>query len=158
MPICDADSLFMAQLKTIRIMITKNSSNAGLFKDIEGSKYAEPKPIKQDRIALLYFIKDNNEDEAQIYSASDILFKDAGEDNIFAARILAIVERYYHKENIVLSLEDLKCVMGRYVADNNFSEETVEFAQEVIRGYEISIKEGSRIIMIPVETYAQALK
>ena len=147
----------MAQLK-LKIMITRNSSNAGLFKDIEGSKYTEAKLMKQDRIALLYLVENNNEDEAQLYSASDILFKDAGDDNVFAARILAIVEKYYHKESIVLTLDDMKDVMGRYVADNNFSEETVEFAQEVIRGYEISIKEGSRIIMIPVETYAQALK
>lgn len=139
-------------------MITKNSSNAGLFKDIEGSKYAEPKPIKQDRIALLYFVENNNEDEAQLYSASDILFKDAGDDNVFAARILAITERYYHKESIVLTLDDMKSIMGKYVADQEFSDESIEFAKEVIRGYEISIKEGSRIIMIPVETYAQALK
>lgn len=98
-------------------MITKNSSNSGLFKDIEGSKYTEPKQVKQSRIALLYFVEDNNEDEAQLYNATDILFKDSGDDNIFAARILAVVERYYHKENIVLSLDDLKSVMGRYVAD-----------------------------------------
>lgn len=139
-------------------MITKNSSNAGLFKDIEGSKYVEPKQIKQDKIALLYFIEDSNEDEAQIYSVSDILFKDAGDDGVFAARILAIVEKYYFKENIVLSIEDMKDIMGRYVADNDFNEESVEFAKEAIRGYEISIKDGSRIVMIPVETYAQALK
>lgn len=147
----------MAQLKH-KLMITKNSNNAGLFKDIEGSKYTEPKQIVQNRIALLYFIEDNNEDEAQIYSASDILFKDAGDDNVFAARILAIVEKYYHKENIVLSLEDLKCVMGKYVANNDFNDESIEFAKEAINGYEVSVKEGSRIIMIPVETYAQALK
>lgn len=139
-------------------MITKNSSNAGLFKDIEGSKYVEPKSIKQDGIALLYFIEDNNEDEAQIYSASDILFKDAGDDNIFVARMLAIIEKYFFKENIVLSMEDMKSVMGKYVADSNFSNESIEFAKEAIDGYEVSIKEGSRIIMIPVETYAQALK
>lgn len=140
------------------IMITKNSSNAGLFKDIEGSKYVEPKQMKQDKIALLYFIEDNNEDEAEIYSTSDILFKNAGDDGIFAARILAIVEKYYHKENIVLSIDDIKDIMGRYVADNDFSDESVEFAKETIRGYEISIKDGSRIIMLPAETYAQALK
>lgn len=139
-------------------MITKNSNNNGLFKDIEGSKYTEPKQVKQDRIALLYFIENNNEDEAQIYSASDILFKDAGDDNVFAARILSIVERYYHKEGIVLSLADIKDIMGRYVADQNFSEESIEFAKDTISGYEISVKEGSRIIMISVETYAQALK
>ena len=139
-------------------MITKNSSNAGLFKDIEGSKYVEPKQIKQDKIALLYFIEDNNEDEASLYSVSDILFKDAGDDGVFAAKILAIVEKYYFKENIVLSIEDMKDIMGRYVADNDFNEESVEFAKEAIRGYEISIKDGSRIVMIPVETYAQALK
>jgi hypothetical protein len=139
-------------------MITKNSNNSGLFKDIEGSKYTEPKQAKQDRIALLYFIENNNEDEAQIYSASDILFKDAGDDNVFAARILSIVERYYHKENIVLSLADMKDIMGRYVADQGFSDESIEFAKDTINGYEISIKEGSRIVMISVETYAQALK
>ena len=139
-------------------MITKNSNNQGLFKDIEGSKYVEPKQMKQDKIALLYFIEDNNEDEAEIYNTSDILFKNAGDDGVFAAKILAIVERYYHKESIVLSLDDLKSVMGRYVADNDFSGESVEFAQEAINGYEVSVKEGSRIIMIPVETYAQALK
>lgn len=148
----------MAQLKTIKTMIAKNSNNQGLFKDIEGSKYVEPKQIAQNRIALLYFVENNNDEEAEIYSASDILFKDAGDDNIFVARILAIVERHYHKENIVLSLDDVKAVMGKYVADNDFSEEAVEFAKEVINGYEVSIKEGSRIIMIPVETYAQALK
>lgn len=139
-------------------MITKNSNNSGLFKDIEGSKYVEPKPIKQDRIALLYFVEDNNEDEAQLYSATDILLKDAGDDNIFAARILAVVERYYHKENVVISLDDLKSVMGRYVADQGFSNESIEFAKDTIDGYEVSIKEGSRIIMIPVETYARAIK
>ena len=139
-------------------MITKNSSNAGLFKGIEGSKYVEPKQIKQGKIALLYFIEDNNEDEAQIYSASDILFKDAGDDNVFAARILTVVEHYFFKENIVLSIEDMKDIMGRYVVDNDFSDEVIEFAKEAIRGYEISIKDGSRIVMIPVETYAQALK
>ena len=148
----------MARLKTIKIMITRNSNNSGLFKDIEGLKCAEPKQIAQDRIALLYFVGDSSDEEAQIYSASDILFKDAGDDNIFAARILAIVERYYHKENIVLSLADLKDVTGRYAADQNFSEESIEFAKDAISGYEISIKEGSRIVMIPVETYAQALK
>lgn len=139
-------------------MITRNSNNSGLFKDIEGSKYAEPKQMKQNRIALLYFVEDNNEDEASLYSASDILFKDAGDDGVFAAKILAIVEKYYFKENIVLSIEDMKDIMGRYVADNDFNEESVEFAKEAIRGYEISIKDGSRIVMIPVETYAQALK
>lgn len=139
-------------------MITRNSNNSGLFKDIEGSKYVEPKQMKQNKIALLYFIEDNNEDEASLYSASDILFKDAGDDGVFAAKILAIVERYYFKENIVLSIEDMKDIMGRYVADNDFNEESVEFAREAIRGYEISIKDGSRIVMIPVETYAQALK
>ena len=140
-------------------MITKNSNNSGLFKDIEGSKYVEPKQMKQDRIALLYFIEDNNEDEAQIYSASDILFKDAGDDNVFAARILSIVERYFFKENIVLSLADMKDIMGRYVADQDFSDESIEFAKEAINGYEVSIKDGgNRIIMLPVETYAQVLK
>lgn len=142
----------------MNIMITKNSNNSGLFKDIEGSKYVEPKQITQNRIALLYFVEDNNDDEAQLYSASDILFKDAGDDNIFAARILAIVEKYFFKENIVLSLADVKDIMGRYVADQNFSEEAVEFAKDTISGYEISIKEGSRIVMIPIEAYAQALK
>lgn len=139
-------------------MITRNSNNSGLFKDIEGSKYVEPKQMKQNKVALLYFIEDNNEDEASLYSASDILFKDAGDDGVFAAKILAIVEKYYFKENIVLSIEDMKDIMGRYVADNDFNEESVEFAKEAIRGYEISIKDGSRIVMIPVETYAQALK
>lgn len=139
-------------------MITRNSNNSGLFKDIEGSKYTEPKQIAQNRIALLYFIEDNNEDEAQLYSASDILFKDDGDDNIFAARILTIVEHYFFKENIVLTIEDMKDVMGRYVADNDFNEESIEFAKEAISGYEISIKDGSRIVMIPVEAYAQALK
>ena len=139
-------------------MITKNSNNQGLFKDIEGSKYAEPKQAKQNRIALLYFIENNNEDEAQLYSASDILFKDAGGDNVFVARILVIVEKYYHKEGIVLSLDDMKSVMGKYVADNNFSDKAVEFAKETISGYEISIRDGSRIIMLPIEAYAQALK
>lgn len=139
-------------------MITKNSNNKGLFMDIEGSKYTEPKPVKHDKIALLYFVENNNDEEAQIYSASDILFKDAGDDGVFAAKILAIVERYYHKESIVLSLDDMKAVMGKYAADNDFSEEAVEFAKEAINGYEVSVKEGSRIIMISVETYAQALK
>lgn len=139
-------------------MITRNSNNSGLFKDIEDSKYVEPKQMKQNKVALLYFIEDNNEDEASLYSASDILFKDAGDDGVFAAKILAIVEKYYFKENIVLSIEDMKDIMGRYVADNDFNEESVEFAKEAIRGYEISIKDGSRIVMIPVETYAQALK
>lgn len=139
-------------------MITRNSNNSGLFKDIEGSKYTEPKQIVQNRIALLYFVENNNDEEAEIYSASDILFKDAGNDNVFVARILAIVEKYFFKENIVLSLADVKDIMGRYVADQNFSEEAVEFAKDTISGYEISIKEGSRIIMLPVETYAQALK
>lgn len=139
-------------------MITKNSNNSGLFKDIEGSKYVEPKQIAQNRIALLYFVEDNNEDEAQLYNTSDILFKDAGDDGVFAARILAVVEKYYHKESIVLSLADMKDVMGRYVADQNFSEESIEFAKEAINGYEISIKDGSRIVMLPVEAYAQALK
>lgn len=148
----------MAQLKTINIMITKNSNNSGLFKDIEGSKYTEPKQPKQDKIALLYFVENNNDEEAEIYSASDILFKDAGDDNIFAARILAVVEGYYHKESIVLTLDDMKAIMGKYVVDHGFDEESIEFAKEAIRGYEISIKDGSRIIMLPVETYAQALK
>lgn len=139
-------------------MITRNSNNSGLFKDIEGSKYTEPKQTVQNRIALLYFVENNNDEEAEIYSASDILFKDAGNDNVFVARILAIVEKYFFKENIVLSLADVKDIMGRYVADQNFSEEAVEFAKDTISGYEISIKEGSRIIMLPVETYAQALK
>lgn len=139
-------------------MITKTTNNQGLFKDIEGSKYTEPKQMKQDKVALLYFVEDNNEDEAQIYSASDILFKDAGDDNVFVARMLAVVERYYHKENIVLSLDDMKSVMGKYVANHGFDEESVEFAKEVLRGYEISIKDGSRVIMLSVETYAQALK
>lgn len=139
-------------------MITRNSNNSGLFKDIEGSKYTEPKQVAQNRIALLYFVENNNDEEAQLYSASDILFKDAGDDNIFAARILAIVERYFFKENIVLSLADVKDIMGRYVADQGFSDESIEFAKDTINGYEISIKEGSRIVMIPVETYAQALK
>lgn len=140
------------------MVIKKNSNNSGLFKDIEGSKYTEPKQVKQNRIALLYFIQDNNEEEAEIYSASDILFKDSGDDCVFAARILSIVERYHHRDNIVLSIEDMKDVMGRYVADNGFSEESVEFAKEVLNGYEISVKDGSRVIMLPVETYAQALK
>lgn len=72
--------------------------------------------------------------------------------------MLAIVERYYQGENIVLSISDMKKVMGEYVANNGFSNESVEFAKETIRGYEISVKEGSRVIMLPVETYAQALK
>ena len=139
-------------------MITKNSNNSGLFKDIEGSKYVEPKQIAQNKIALLCFVENNNDDEAQIYSASDILFKDSGDDNVFAARILAIIEKYFFKENIVLSMEDMKSVTGKYAADNNFSNESIEFAKEVIAGYEVSVKEGSRIVMIPVETYAQALK
>lgn len=139
-------------------MITKNSNNSGLFKDIEGLKYTEQKQMKQNRIALLYFVEDNNEDEAELYSASDILFKDDGDDNIFAARILTIVEHYFFKENIVLTIEDMKDVMGRYVADQNFSEESIEFAKEAINGYEISIKDGSRIVMLPIEAYAQALK
>lgn len=139
-------------------MITKNSNNAGLFKDIEGSKHVELKQMKQDRIALLYFIEDNNTDEAELYSASDILFKDAGDDGVFAARILAIVEKYYFKEGIVMSIEDIKSVMGKYVADNDFSDEAVEFAKEAIRGYEISVRDGSRIVMLPIETYAKALK
>lgn len=139
-------------------MITKNSNNAGLFKDIEGSKYVEPKQMKQDKVALLYFVECNDIDEAEIYSASDILFKNAGDDCVFAARILAIVEKYYFKENIVLSIEDMKDVMGRYVADNDFSDETVEFAKEAIRGYAISVRDGSRVIMLPIETYAKALK
>lgn len=139
-------------------MITKNSNNAGLFKDIEGSKYVEPKQMKQNRVALLYFVEDNNEDEAQLYNASDILFKDAGDDSVFAAKILAVVEHYFFKENIVLTIEDMKDVMGRYVADQNFSEESIEFAKEAINGYEISIKDGSRIVMLPVEAYAQVLK
>ena len=139
-------------------MIKRTSNNSGLFKDIEGSKYTEPKQAKQDKIALLYFVENNNDEEAEIYSASDILFKDAGDDNIFVARILAIVERYYQGENIVLSISDMKKVVGEYVADHGFSDEAVEFAKEVLRGYEISVKEGSRVIMLPVETYAQALK
>lgn len=140
-----------------KLMITKNSNNAGLFKDIEGSKYTEPKQAKQDRVALLYFVENNNDEEAEIYSASDILLKD-GDDCIFAAKILAIVQKYYKEEHIVLSMGDMKDVMGRYVADNDFSDESVEFAKEAIRGYELSVKEGSRVIMLPVDTYAQALK
>lgn len=140
-------------------MITKNSNNAGLFKDIEGSKkHVESKQMKQDRVALLYFVEDNNDDKAELYSASDILFKNAGDDGVFAARILAIVEKYYFKESVVLSIEDMKFVMGKYVADNDFSDEAVEFAKEAIRGYEISVRDGSRIVMLPIETYARAIK
>lgn len=140
-------------------MITKNSNNAGLFKDIEGSKkHVESKQMKQDRIALLYFVEDNNTDEAELYSASDILFKDAGDDCVFVARILAVTEKYYFKESIVLSIEDMKFVMGKYVADNDFSDEAVKFAKEAIRGYEISVRDGSRIVMLPIETYARAIK
>lgn len=139
-------------------MITKNSNNAGLFKDIEGSKHVESKQMKQDRIALIYFVEDNNTDEAELYSASDVLFKNAGDDGVLAARILAITEKYYFKESIVLSIEDIKFVMGKYVADNDFSDEAVEFAKEVIRGYEISVRDGSRIVMLPIETYARAIK
>lgn len=140
-------------------MITKNSNNAGLFKDIEGSKkHVESKQMKQDRVALLYFVEDNNDDKAELYSASDILFKNAGDDGVLAARILAIVEKYYFKESVVLSIEDMKFVMGKYVADNDFSDEAVEFAKEAIRGYEISVRDGSRIVMLPIETYARAIK
>lgn len=139
-------------------MITKNSNNAGLFKDIEGSKHVEQKQMKQDRVALLYFVEDNNDDKAELYSASDILFKNAGDDGVLAARILAIVEKYYFKESVVLSIEDMKFVMGKYVADNDFSDEAVEFAKEAIRGYEISVRDGSRIVMLPIETYARAIK
>lgn len=139
-------------------MITKNSNNAGLFKDIEGSKHVESKQMKQDRIALIYFVEDNNTDEAELYSASDVLFKNAGDDGVLAARVLAITEKYYFKESIVLSIEDIKFVMGKYVADNDFSDEAVEFAKEAIRGYEISVRDGSRIVMLPIETYARAIK
>ena len=140
-------------------MITKNSNNAGLFKDIEGSKkHVESKQMKQDRVALLFFVEDNNDDKAELYSGSDILFKNAGDDGVLAARILAIVEKYYFKESVVLSIEDMKFVMGKYVADNDFSDEAVEFAKEAIRGYEISVRDGSRIVMLPIETYARAIK
>lgn len=140
-------------------MITKNSNNAGLFKDIEGSKkHVESKQMKQDRIALIYFVEDNNTDEAELYSASDVLFKNAGDDGVLAARILAVTEKYYFKESIVLSIEDMKFVMGKYVADNDFSDEAVEFAKEAIQGYEISVRDGSRIVMLPIETYARAIK
>lgn len=140
-------------------MITKNSNNAGLFKDIEGSKkHVESKQMKQDRVALLYFVEDNNDDEAELYSASDILFKNAGDDGVFAARILAVTEKYYFKESVVLSIENMKFVMGKYVADNDFSDEAVEFAKEAIRGYEISVRDGSRIVMLPIEIYARAIK
>lgn len=140
-------------------MITKNSNNAGLFKDIEGSKkHVESKQMKQDRIALIYFVEDNNTDEAELYSASDVLFKNAGDDGVLAARILAVTEKYYFKESIVLSIEDMKFVMGKYVADNDFSDEAVEFAKEAIQGYEISVRNGSRIVMLPIETYARAIK
>lgn len=140
-------------------MITKNFNNAGLFKDIEGSKkHVESKQMKQDRIALVYFVEDNNTDEAELYSASDILFKNAGDDGVLVARILAVTEKYYFKESIVLSIEDMKFVMGKYVADNDFSDEAVEFAKEAIRGYEISVRDGSRIVMLPIEAYARAIK
>ena len=140
-------------------MITKNSNNAGLFKDIEGSKkHVESKQMKQDRIALIYFVEDNNTDEAELYSASDVLFKNAGDDGVLAARVLAVTEKYYFKESIVLSIEDMKFVMGKYVADNDFSDEAVEFAKEAIQGYEISVRDGSRIVMLPIETYARAIK
>lgn len=140
-------------------MITKNFNNAGLFKDIEGSKkHVESKQMKQDRIALVYFVEDNNTDEAELYSASDVLFKNAGDDSVLVARILAVTEKYYFKESIVLSIEDMKFVMGKYVADNDFSDEAVEFAKEAIRGYEISVRDGSRIVMLPIETYARAIK
>lgn len=140
-------------------MITKNFNNAGLFKDIEGSKkHVESKQMKQDRIALVYFVEDNNTDEAELYSASDVLFKNAGDDSVLVARILAVTEKYYFKESIVLSIEDMKFVMGKYVADNDFSDEAVEFAKEAIRGYEISVRDGSRIVMLPIEAYARAIK
>lgn len=139
-------------------MITKNSNNAGLFKDIEGSKHVETKQMKQDRIALLYFIEDNNTDEAVLYTASDILFKDANNDcGIVIAKIFSVVERY-HQENLVLSLNDMKSVMGRYAADCGFSDKSIEFAKEAIKGYEAAVKSGSRIILLPIEVYASALK
>lgn len=139
-------------------MITRNTNNEGLFTSIETAAYTKETQIKQNGIALFYFVKDNNEDEAEIYTASDILFKDANNDcGVLVARILATVERY-HQENLVLSLEDMKSVMGRYVADSGFSNKSIEFAKEAIKGYEAAVKSGSRIIMLPIETYASALK
>lgn len=139
-------------------MITKNLNNSGLFTSIETAIYTTEQEQTKHRIALLYFFKNSNEDEAELYTASDILSKDANSDcGVLVARILATVEKYY-QGNLVLSLEDMKSVMGRYTADDNFSEESVKFAKEAIKGYEAAVKAGSRIIMLPIEVYASVLK
>lgn len=139
-------------------MITKNLNNSSLFDSIEAAAHTVEQKQTKNKIALFYFIKNNNEDEAQLYTASDILIKDTDKDcGILIARIFAIIEKYHHGD-MVISLEDMKSVMGRYTADDNFSEESVRFAKEAIKGYEAAVQAGSRIIMLPIETYASALK
>lgn len=139
-------------------MITKSLNNEGLFTSIETAIYTVPEQKQQNRIALLYFVRNNGEDSAEIYSTSDILSKDAnGDCGVLVARILAIVERC-HQGDMVISIDDMKAIMGKHVAENNFSEESITFAKEAIKGYEAAVKAGSRIIVLPVEVYASALK
>lgn len=140
-------------------MIKKNKNNEGLFRDIENSVNTTiESPRENNNIALLYF---NEDGEERLYTVCDILMEDKSngshDDVIFAAQVLSAVQKYYNGNHLSISLDDMKQIVGKYAADRNFNESSVEFAIETINGYTQTLKDKNRIVVIPIDMYVNMI-
>lgn len=91
-----------------------------------------------------YIISTDN-DGGEVLTIDDALLAN-NEDAIICAKLMVIVQRY-GMQNGVQNLQLVKYAVGMWVAENNFADDVISEAKNMIELYDNSIKNNTSIIV-----------
>lgn len=91
------------------------------------------------------YIISTDSDGGDVLTIDDALLIN-DKDAVMCAKLMAIVQRYAI-QNGVQSLQSVKYAVGMWVAENNFADDIISEAKDIIKLYDNSIKNNTSVIV-----------
>lgn len=91
------------------------------------------------------YIISTDSDGGGVLTIDDVMLIN-DKDAVICAKLMAIVQRY-GMQNDVQSLQSVKYAVGMWVAENNFADDVISEAKEMIELYDNSIKNNTSVIV-----------
>lgn len=91
------------------------------------------------------YIISTDSDGGDVLTVDDTLLIN-DKDAVICAKLMAIVQRY-GMQNGVQGLQSVKYAVGMWVAENNFADDVISEAKDMIEMYDESIKNNTAVIV-----------
>lgn len=91
------------------------------------------------------YIISTDSDGGDVLTINDVMLIN-DKDAVMCAKLMAIVQRY-GMSNDVQSLQSIKYAVGMWVAENNFADNAISEAKEMIEMYDNSLKNNTSVIV-----------